>query len=71
MKTAIKVDKVIKAPTNQGAVLGTLSVQLGNKTISEYPVVASTNVEAGGFINRLYDNIALSVLSLVEKIKPE
>ncbi len=71
LKTAITVENAIKAPANKGTALGTLSVQLDNKTISERPVVALTDVEAGGFINRFYDSIALSVLSLVEKVKPK
>ncbi|HQZ87886.1 MAG TPA: D-alanyl-D-alanine carboxypeptidase family protein [Gammaproteobacteria bacterium] len=71
LKTTITVENLIKAPTNKGAALGTLTVQLDNKTISECPVVALTDVEAGGFINRLYDNVTLSVLSLVEKVKPK
>jgi D-alanyl-D-alanine carboxypeptidase (penicillin-binding protein 5/6) len=70
LKTAITIDNLIKAPTNKGRAVGTLSIQLDNKTISECPVVALADVEAGGFINRLYDNIALSVLSLVNKVKP-
>ncbi|HXH55076.1 MAG TPA: D-alanyl-D-alanine carboxypeptidase family protein [Gammaproteobacteria bacterium] len=70
LKAAITVEKVIKAPANKGSELGTLSVQLDNKTISECPIVALTDVETAGFINRLYDNVALSVLSLVEKVKP-
>nr|MBP9764293.1 serine-type D-Ala-D-Ala carboxypeptidase [Gammaproteobacteria bacterium] len=71
LKTAITVENAIKAPANKGTALGTLSVQLDNKTISERPVVALADVEAGGFINRFYDSIALSVLSLVEKVKPK
>lgn len=70
LKTAIQVDPAIKAPLPKGAMLGTLVVQLDNKTISERPVVALTTVEAGGFLNRLYDNVALSVQSLVNKVKP-
>lgn len=71
LKTVITTEKAIKAPANKGATLGKIAVQLGDKTISESPLIALRDVEAGGFINRLYDNIALSVLSLVEKVKPE
>lgn len=70
LKTAIQVNPSIKAPAPKGTALGTLIVQLDNKTISEHPVVALTTVEAGGFLNRLYDNVALSVQSLVNKVKP-
>lgn len=70
LKTAILVEKVIKAPAAKGTTLGTLAVQLDNKTISERPVVALTDIKAGGFLNRLYDNVALSVQSLVDKVKP-
>ncbi len=71
LKTTITTEKTIKAPAHKGTTLGRIAVQLDNKTISEYPLVALQNIETGGFINRLYDNIALSVLSLVEKVKPE
>lgn len=69
LKTAIQVEPGIKAPTPKGTALGSLVVQLDNKTISERPVVALSTVEAGGFLNRLYDNIALSVQSLIDKVK--
>ena len=71
IKTSLNLDKVIKAPTTQGTALGTIAIQLDNKTISERPVVALTTVESGGFLNRLYDNVALSVQSLLDKVKPQ
>ena len=69
LTTAITIDNMIKAPTTKGTALGTLAVQLNHKTIRECPIIALTDIEAGGVIKRLYDNIALSILSLFEKVK--
>ncbi len=71
VKTVLNLDKTIKAPTTKGSIIGTLTIQLDDKTISEHPVVALTTVESGGILNRLYDNVALSVQSLLDKVKPQ
>jgi D-alanyl-D-alanine carboxypeptidase (penicillin-binding protein 5/6) len=69
LKTTIQLDNTIKAPAPKGTKLGTIAIQLNNKTVSERPIVALTDIETGGLFTKLYDNIALSVQSLVNKIK--
>jgi len=68
LTAVINIDKVIKAPTPQGTVLGTLTVELENKTIIERPIVALNEVPPAGFFNRIYDSLALTVHSLIGKI---
>ena len=70
LKANIDVEKVIKAPATRGAVLGTLAIQLDNKTIVERPVVALEEVLPGSILSRGYDTFALAIHNLVEKVKP-
>lgn len=68
IKTAIQVEKIIKAPAAKGAPLGTLAIQLNNKTLAEQPIVALNDMAPAGFFNRMYDTVALNVNSLLGKI---
>ncbi len=68
LKAIVNVDKEIKAPTTEGAVLGSLKVQVEDKLIIERPIVALHPVASGGFLSRTYDRLALSVQTLWEKI---
>jgi serine-type D-Ala-D-Ala carboxypeptidase (penicillin-binding protein 5/6) len=71
LKVSIQIDPLIKAPTPQGAPLGTIAIQLDNKTLAEYPIVALNTIEKGGFLSRLYDRVALSIHSIVTKVVPQ
>lgn len=68
LKAAINIDQIIKAPAPEGAVLGTLSVQLDDKTIAERPIVALNEINKGGLLSRIYDHIALSVQTVLGKL---
>jgi D-alanyl-D-alanine carboxypeptidase (penicillin-binding protein 5/6) len=68
LKAAINVEKVIKAPAPLGTVLGTIAIQLDDKTIIERPIIALNEIKAGGFFSRVYDRIALTVHTLVDKV---
>ena len=70
LKAALNVEKVIKAPATRGSVLGTLAIQLDNKTIAERPIVALEEVPKGSFLNRSYDTVALAIHHILEKITP-
>ncbi len=70
LKAAINVEKFIKAPAAQGAVLGTIAVEFNNKVITERPIVALTEIHQGGILSRLYDRVAIAVNSAIEKFTP-
>jgi D-alanyl-D-alanine carboxypeptidase (penicillin-binding protein 5/6) len=60
LKANITVEDNIKAPLKEGAVLGTLSVQLDDKKIIERPIVSLANVEESGFFGRMLDYIKIT-----------
>jgi len=64
LKSNISVNKTIKAPILEGAVLGTLTVQLDDQTLLEKPIVALQAVPEANIFSRAYDYIVLSVKSL-------
>lgn len=68
LKTDIEVYNIIKAPTQEGMVLGKLAVQLNNKVIAEHPIIALHEVPSGSVLSRLYDRAALMVHQLLAKI---
>ncbi len=70
LKAAINVEKIIKAPATEGTALGTIAVQLNNKTIAERPIVALNEIQAGGFLSRVYDTLALNIHTLLDKVIP-
>jgi len=67
LKTIVNIANEIKAPTDEGAILGTLKVNLDDKLIIERPIVALQPVAAGGFLSRIYDKLALSLKKLWDK----
>lgn len=67
LKANIHVEKVVKAPMNEGTVLGTLTVNLDDKVLTERPVIALKTVAAAGFFSRVYDSFALTLQSLWDK----
>lgn len=67
LKAVINVDKAIKAPAEKGSALGTLAIQLDNKTLTERPIVALQTVPEGGFLSRIVDTLSLTVQNLWDK----
>lgn len=64
LDTSVVVEPVIKAPIEQGQVLGKLVVRNGSDVIAEHPLVASQAIEEAGFFGRLWDSIKLYILGL-------
>lgn len=60
----LDVPKVIRAPVEAGAKVGTLVVRMGDKVVAERPLVALQAVEEGGFFKRLWDTIKLFFVQL-------
>jgi D-alanyl-D-alanine carboxypeptidase (penicillin-binding protein 5/6) len=67
LKSTINVDKDIKAPVSQGAIVGSILVQLGDKVVAERPVVALQTVAEGGIFSRVYDMFGSTLQSLIDK----
>jgi len=55
LKPSINFESIIEAPINKHQVLGSLTVKLNDKTISERSLVALSAVEQGGWWKRLVD----------------
>lgn len=68
LKANVNVEENLKAPVKEGAVLGTLSVDLDDKKIAERPVVALTGVEESGFFGRMIDSISMTCCKLWHKV---
>lgn len=68
LKANIQIDKVIKAPMQKGSALGTLSIQLDDKTIVERPIVALNTIEKANIMVRSYDAIKLTVKTVWDKV---
>ena len=62
--TSVELDPQLVAPLAVGDRVGTLKLSLGDKTVSETPVVALQAVEAGGFFVRLWDTIVMWISAL-------
>lgn len=67
LKVSIQTEKDIKAPIQAGNVLGTISVQLHDKTITERPIVALKEAPAANIFSRLLDRASLLFYSMLEK----
>ena len=68
LKANITIDKNIKAPITQGQKLGVLSVLLDDKVIVEKPIIAMKDIPQANIFSRFYDYIALSFLTLWQRI---
>lgn len=64
LKTDLEIEEIIKAPIDQGQVMGRVTISLGENVFYEGPVVAMEAVERGSFIKRLMDFLHLFFLSL-------
>jgi len=70
VKTAIKINTTIKAPTHPGEAVGTLAVEFNNKPLIERPIIALNEVKQGGFLSRIYDTVALNFHTMLNKFMP-
>ncbi|MBV0932436.1 D-alanyl-D-alanine carboxypeptidase family protein [Marinobacterium weihaiense] len=65
MEANIELDKVIKAPVEQGQELGKVRVSIDGETITTVPLVALESVEEGGLFKRIWHAIVLFFLGLI------
>lgn len=65
LQAVLDLDKVIKAPIQKGQSFGTLKVMLEGKLVAEAPVVALESINEAGFIQRIWDAIALFFYNLI------
>lgn len=60
----VAVNKVIRAPLQEGEVLGSLVIQLDGTEVLNQPVVAMVSVPEGGLFTRIWDGLRLFFLKL-------
>lgn len=61
----LNVNKVIKAPIQEGQAFGVLQISLDDEVLAERPIVALENVQEGGLFKRLWDAVILFFTDLV------
>ena len=59
MRATVDVDEIIRAPLNDGQIMGVVSVTLDNDTVFSGNVIAMQEVEQGGIFKRLIDWLTL------------
>lgn len=59
LKASMKIKPTIMAPVQKGATYGSVMVNLGDKTITEVPLISLQQVEEGGIFTRLKDKALL------------
>lgn len=59
LKASFVLEKELKAPINEGDVVGKLYYQVDGEDIAEYPLLALENVEKGSIFSRLIDYVIL------------
>ena len=67
LKASLNIPKIIKAPLEKGAQIGTYQIQLHDKVLIEQPIVALSPANKGSLWIRLKDYIALSGHAVWEK----
>jgi len=60
----VAVNKIIRAPIEEGEVLGSLVIQLDGKELLNQPVVAMVAIPEGGLFTRIWDGLHLFFLKL-------
>ena len=65
LQAVLDLDKVIKAPVQKGQSFGTVKVMLNNEVVASAPVVALETIEQAGFLQRIWDAIALFFYNLI------
>lgn len=67
LEAVIHYDNVLKAPLQKGQQVGTLTVTLNQKVITEQPVIALENIDRAGFFSRIKDYFSLMVHRIMIK----
>lgn len=62
------LDKEIEAPVQVDQTYGKLVVVLGDKTVTEQPLIALASVEQAGFFARMWDKIVMHTKSLIASL---
>lgn len=65
LEANIELDKVIKAPVEQGQELGKVRVSIDGETVTTVPLVALEAVSEGGLFKRIWHAIVLFFLGLI------
>ena len=65
LQVTTQFDTPIVAPLSKGQVLGTATVTLDGRTLKTVPLVAMSEVPAGGFFHRFFDTIRLWIARLL------
>mgnify|MGYP002397312936 CR=1 FL=1 len=65
LEAVLDLDKVIKAPVSKGQKYGTVKVMLNGELVASSPVVALETIEQAGFLQRIWDAIALFFYNLI------
>jgi D-alanyl-D-alanine carboxypeptidase (penicillin-binding protein 5/6) len=68
LEATIEVHEPLKAPTQIGQAIGTLSIQLHDQVIVQQPIVALQNIDRGSLLSRVYDYFHLSFEALWKKL---
>jgi D-alanyl-D-alanine carboxypeptidase (penicillin-binding protein 5/6) len=66
---SMSIPKIIRAPMEKGAQVGTYKITLQDQTIIEQPIIALDDIKTGGFWSNLKDSAILNMQSLWEKVK--
>ena len=53
------VPSVLMAPVQKGATVGSLKVELGDKVVTERPLVALESIAQGGLVQRVTDDVLM------------
>lgn len=64
LEASFVLEKTLEAPIAKGDVIGKLFYNLDGEYVAEYPLVALSDVNQGGFFSRLIDYIIMFVKSL-------
>lgn len=65
LEATLELDKVIKAPVEQGQPLGQVRVTLGGETVTTVPLVALEPIQEGGLFKRIWHAIMLFFIGLI------
>ena len=57
MKVKASWKEPISAPVSKDTVLGSLTIEIPNKTVLSYPLHAASNIQKQGFIKRIGSTI--------------
>ncbi|MFP3014001.1 MAG: serine-type D-Ala-D-Ala carboxypeptidase, partial [Arsenophonus sp.] len=62
LKTTYSLNSAyLKAPLSKNQVVGTINFFLNDQLIDKHPLVVKESIEQGGFFNRLWDYIVITI----------